>query len=138
MIYQYKKVRVQAMSLIDVKHFTVKEAERTLPLVKQIVRDILNNAYAIKYLSESLGSQAGENAVIEQLSGQIDSYLRELDEIGCIYKDWNFQVGLIDFPAIIDESEVVLCWRSDESKIRYYHNLSDGFAGRKPIPEELL
>jgi hypothetical protein len=126
------------MALTEVKHFTVKEAERTLPLVKQIVRDILNNAFAIKYLSDSFGNRSEESGVIEELAGQISSYVRELEEIGCNYKDWNFQVGLIDFPAIIDEEEVLLCWRTDEPGIRYFHGPDEGFVGRRPIPEEYL
>ncbi|MCI0613876.1 DUF2203 domain-containing protein [bacterium] len=39
----------------------------------------------------------------------------------------------MDFPAIIDGESVLLCWRYGEKSIDYYHNLSDGFAGRKPI-----
>lgn len=59
----------------------------------------------------------------------------EFKEIGCFYKDWNFAVGLVDFPAIIDGEEVYLCWKSDEEKILYYHGISDGFRGRKLIHE---
>jgi hypothetical protein len=27
--------------------------------------------------------------------------MQELEEIGCYFKDWNFSIGLIDFPAIL-------------------------------------
>jgi hypothetical protein len=126
------------MSAIEVKHFTVKEARRTLPLVKQIVRDILNNAFEIRTIAESLNGQIEENREIENLANQINTFMKELEEIGCTYKDWNFQIGLVDFPSIIDEEEVLLCWRSDEDDIRFYHSLSDGYTGRKPIPEIYL
>jgi len=41
--------------------------------------------------------------------------------------------GLIDFPAIIDDSEVYLCWQLDESEIEYWHDLESGFGGRQPL-----
>lgn len=62
----------------------------------------------------------------------------ELEELGCFYRDWNFEKGLVDFPAIIDGQEVLLCWRSDEPELLYYHDYAAGFAGRKPIPREYL
>jgi len=64
--------------------------------------------------------------------------MRELEDIGCYYKDWNFSEGLVDFPAIIDGEEVYLCWKSNEDSIMYYHGINDGFRGRKLIPEYLF
>ena len=126
------------MSLTEIKYFTHYEAKRTLPLVKQIVRDILNYANQIKAIAESLGGKIEDNQEIQLLISEIDSFMKELNDIGCTYKDWNFQIGLVDFPAIIDNEEVLLCWRSDEDDIRFYHGIEEGFAGRKPIPEEYL
>ena len=126
------------MPTIEVKHFTVKEARRTLPLVKQIVRDILNNAFEIRTIAESLNGQIEENREIKILASQINTFMKELEEIGCTYKDWNFQIGLVDFPSFIDDEEVQLCWRSDEDNIRFYHSVNKGYAGRKPIPEFYL
>ena len=66
----------------------------------------------------------------------IQSYMDELTEIGCYFKDWDFSVGLIDFPSVIDGQDVLLCWRSDEADIRYYHDTASGYSGRKPIPDD--
>jgi len=126
------------MPQTEVKYFTPYEAKRTLPLVKQIVRDILNNAFQIKTIAESLGGKIEYSQEIQQLITEIDSFMKELNDIGCTYKDWNFQIGLVDFPAVIDNEEVLLCWRSDEDDIRFYHGIEEGFTGRKPIPEEYL
>jgi hypothetical protein len=98
----------------------------------------LNNAFQIKSIAESLGGKIDDNQEIQQLISDIDSFMKELNDIGCTYKDWNFQLGLVDFPAVIDNEEVLLCWRSDEDDIRFYHGIEEGFAGRKPIPEEYL
>lgn len=126
------------MSQAEVKYFSTQEAQRTLPLVRQIVRDILNNATQIKTIADSLGGKFEDNVEISQLTAQIDSFMNELDELGCSYKDWNFKIGLVDFPSIIDGEDVLLCWRSDEDTIRFYHSVEGGFVGRKPIPQEYL
>lgn len=110
--------------------FSVTEAQRTLPLVRSIVRDILD-----------LGAQArdvvagrADEFTIEELQDQLREHLSELAGIGCYYKDWNFRIGLVDFPALIDGEVVFLCWRSDEPELRYYHRIEDGYAGRRPLP----
>ncbi len=126
------------MSQTDIKYFTVREANKTLPLVKKIVKDILDSAYQVKIIAESFDGKIEENKEINQYLSNIEYYMKELEEIGCSYKDWNYEIGLVDFPAVIDSEEVLLCWRSDEEKIIYYHGINDGYAGRKPIPEELL
>ncbi len=122
------------MQQTAVKYFTPKEAQKTLPLVKQIIRDIINNSFQIRTIVESMGGEIYENAEVKKLAREIDGFIKELEEIGCHYKDWNFSIGLVDFPAIIDGREVYLCWRSDEDEIKYYHEIDEGFADRKPIP----
>lgn len=120
----------------ETKYFSPSEAVRTLPLVKKIVSDILTDASQLRIISSSIAVNAEKDPDIIKLTQNIEGYLKELEEIGCFFKDWNFQLGLVDFPSIIDGKEVMLCWRSDEESIMYYHGISDGYVGRKPIPEE--
>jgi hypothetical protein len=124
--------------MTDLKLFTPKEANQTLPLVKSIVEDILNTGKTIRELSQKIGAGAEENPEVKRCISQLEEMFDELERIGCSYKDWNFTVGLVDFPGIIEGREVMLCWRSDEDALRYYHELDEGFAGRKPIPLEGL
>ena len=42
--------------------------------------------------------------------------------------------GLIDFPAVIDGQDALLCWQLGEPRIAYWHTPEDGFAGRRPLP----
>ncbi|MCB0258995.1 MAG: DUF2203 domain-containing protein [Calditrichaeota bacterium] len=116
------------------KIFTPAEARQTLPLVRRIVNDILNLSYEINSLSALLGDDASGHPQIEEMLTHLDDYFREMEEIGCYYKDWGFSIGLVDFPAIIDGELVFLCWRSDEPEIRFYHSIDAGYAGRKEIP----
>ena len=73
---------------------------------------------------------------INRLMDQLDELFEETEALGCYYKDWNFTVGLVDFPAKINGKDVMLCWRSDEDEIRYFHDAESGYSGRRLIPKE--
>jgi hypothetical protein len=120
----------------ETKYFAPGEAVKTLPLVKKIVSDILSDASQIRSISSALASNIENNPEIIRLTENIKGYLEELEEVGCYFKDWNFQLGLVDFPSIIDGKEVLLCWRSDEESIQFYHGMDEGYVGRKLIPVE--
>lgn len=122
--------------MIETRYFTPVEAQMTLPLVKKIVKDILDTTKEIKLLADDLDGQVEENEKIKKMISDINGFMNELEEVGCYYKDWNFTIGLVDFPAYIEGEEVFLCWRSDEDDIRYYHTIDEGYAGRKLIPEK--
>ena len=44
--------------------------------------------------------------------------------------------GLVDFPALRDGEEILLCWRLGEDEITHWHGLEEGFAGRKRLDPE--
>ncbi len=122
----------------DIKYFTPEEARKTLPLVKQIVRDILDTTKEMRLLAEEIGNNAEGDDRIKKMASDVDKFMTELEEIGCYFKDWNFRIGLVDFPGLIEGREVFFCWKSDEDNIEFYHELKEGFAGRKSIPIELF
>lgn len=125
--------------MIDTKYFTPLEAQNTLPLVKKIVKDILDTSREMRLLAEELQDEYIKNDFrIKKMAEEINGFMAELEEIGCFYKDWNFTIGLVDFPAMFDNKEVMLCWKSDEDDIRFFHDVDAGYSGRKPIPEEYL
>ena len=72
----------------------------------------------------------------QQLAESMKAALNRILETGCLIKD--LEVGLLDFPALINNEEVYLCWRLGEDRIRFYHRQDEGFAGRKPLdPRDL-
>ncbi len=117
--------------------FTPAEANRTLPLVRRIVADVLEAGRALRELAADPAVDA-DDARVAELQARLGDLGGELDQIGCQYKDWGFEMGLIDFPGEIDGRPVLLCWRSDEEAVGWYHPAETGFAGRRPIPEALL
>ena len=74
----------------------------------------------------------------EQAKEKVTQAVNEIHETGCVVKD--LDEGLVDFPSLRDGQEVYLCWKLGEEHIGYWHGLTEGFAGRKPLenagPEE--
>lgn len=122
--------------MVETKYFTPEEARKTLPLVRKIVKDILDTTREMRLLADDLNGKVEEDPAIQKMVQDVNGFMNELEEIGCFYKDWNFTIGLVDFPAFIDGKEVLLCWKSDEDDVTYFHEIDAGFAGRKLIPSE--
>ncbi len=114
------------------KLFTVEEANQRLPLIKKITEDVLVKGKRLKALSLLQTTPLVEREQ-KELTLQIEHLMDEMEDLGCYFKDWNFEIGLVDFPATIDGEEVFLCWRSDEPKIEWYHTRGEGYASRRKI-----
>jgi hypothetical protein len=67
----------------------------------------------------------------DRLNEAIENVLEQIQDTGCVVKD--LDVGLLDFPARINDEDVYLCWKLGEDRIRFYHRQDEGFSGRKPI-----
>jgi hypothetical protein len=129
------------------KSFTVAEANATLPLVRAIVRDIMDLAHNLRERQDRLArARPTERTVIleahaeelrqaqaefERDQDRLAEYARELKNLGVELKD--YFTGLVDFPSRLDGREVYLCWRFGEDKIAHWHELDAGFAGRQKL-----
>ncbi len=117
--------------------FTLEEANRSLPLVARIVRDIVNTHALASQLQEKLDeSPAGKEAAatrarLQEVLSRLQDYVDELTAVGAALKDYD--MGLIDFPSQHQGREVYLCWKLGEEQIGYWHELHTGFAGRQPV-----
>jgi hypothetical protein len=129
------------------KYFTLAEANRTLPLVKRIVADItalhprwrelvaqyeLVAARAKPEWGES-AEQVGLRTRIDAVAREIDRYLAELEQIGCVFK--GFEQGLVDFYGKLEDRDIFWCWKVGEDRVEHWHELEAGYAGRQPVPE---
>lgn len=121
--------------MTQTRFFTLEEANRTLPLVRRIVADILKAGQDIRIVSLEIENPEEDPRIIA-LMDELDALFEEIESLGCSYKDWNFQMGLVDFPCVIQGQEACLCWRSDEPEILYYHDEESGYAGRRPLPAQ--
>jgi hypothetical protein len=127
-----------------VRHFTVAQANATLPLVRRIVFDLLDlhprwRAAVVAFEAEqALTTAAGEtdaarDARLEagRLAGEIEACLEELEQVGCVFK--GFDAGLVDFPSTLDGRDIYLCWQHGEPAVEHWHDIDAGFGGRQPI-----
>lgn len=120
------------------KFFTPQQANQRLPYIKRIVDDILAKGQQMKALL-SLPHPTGErDKELMALDAKMKLMMKELEDLGCYFKDWHFEVGLVDFPSIINGQEALLCWKSDEPAVEWFHSYEDGFGGRQAITTELI
>ncbi len=122
--------------------FTVEEANRALPLVSRIVRDIVAQYGKLEELRKVRHSRSDEEqrSTREEHREQaasaarhLDEFAGELSELGVRLK--NLEVGLADFPGRRNKRSVMLCWKLGEPEVRFWHDPEAGFAHRQPIDE---
>ena len=78
---------------------------------------------------------ARRKAEREKAIHRVKDSLAEIDATGVQVKD--LDMGLLDFPCVVDGRTVLLCWKLGEKGITHWHGVDEGFAGRKPIDERI-
>ena len=122
------------------RYFTIEEANAYIPeLVDEIsllraIRNQLTGLHAkITPLLEVVSSNGGSKhtPALLRATARFREVLERIAERGCHLK--GLDPGLVDFPYLRNGREVYLCWRMGEKKIRYWHEIEDGFEGRQPL-----
>jgi hypothetical protein len=127
------------------RRFTPSEAnsalERVRPLAERMVavrarlRELEDEQREVVKIVAGNGSgyAVGEARTPEyaRLAGELEDCFNQLTEIGVEVKDVG--TGLLDFPALRDDAEVLLCWRVGEDEVEWWHDAEEGFAGRRRI-----
>jgi hypothetical protein len=130
------------------QYFTPEEASELLPEVRRLAERMVRGRRALARALErqeqlraviqsngggiSAQAPADVQAHIERAAAAIARAIDGIQELGAIVKD--IDRGLVDFPALRDGEEVLLCWQLGEDEIRYWHGVDEGFAGRKELP----
>ncbi len=70
------------------------------------------------------------------LSSRLEEAVGALRSEGIEVKD--LSTGLVDFYALEGGEVVLLCWRVGETEVGYFHTLTGGFAGRRPLPSRSI
>ncbi len=69
---------------------------------------------------------------LDGLAIEVREILQEVLALGGVTKD--LEMGLVDFPGVVEDETVNLCWKVGESEVRFWHGLDEGYAQRKPLP----
>src|SRR5271167_2817115 len=128
--------------------FSLTEAERARREVEPLLVDAMEARRKLADLDEKLGEvshriqmMGGISVAYEsvahlrvehnRLVTQIQDALDRIHATGCFVKD--LETGLVDFPSVLGDQEIYLCWRLGEDRIRFWHRQDEGFSARKPI-----
>ena len=118
------------------KVFSLDEANRSLPLVRRIVEDIVAAHRELHSLRDQMADAMDRRAVdhdIEHETRRMETLQNELEVVGCELKDPS--IGLIDFLGQHQGREIYLCWKLGEDQVQYWHELHSGFASRRPVSQ---
>jgi hypothetical protein len=129
------------MEYLHKKHFTLEQAQlmvtgivphiRELVALKRKLDDRGFDIYRHQYFGGS--GPNGERFFPPELERLVE-IVQNLSKKGILVK--SVDDGLIDFPHLrSNDEEVYLCWKLGESDIQYWHNVADGFSGRKPLKD---
>jgi hypothetical protein len=136
---------------VENKIFTLGEANSLLPQLKedllklQLLAGQFEEQYVELQKKKSLHQQlhfgaGGDEDPFFEAEGKLEFMRVEADLLianfarkGVLLKMVN--PGLLDFPAIVDGKDVLICWKEGEERISHYHGWNDGFMGRKPLPD---
>src|SRR5262245_35018860 len=127
------------------RFFTPSQANSMLPLVRRIVEDITQLAGTLRERHQTLNrlkpregrelspSQRQEvelnEAELVKGGERMEELVQELIDLGVLLKD--FDIGLVDFPHLMDGREVYLCWKLGEPEVAHWHEVNSGYAGRQ-------
>lgn len=129
--------------------FTVDQANRTLPLVRKIVEDVVREhrrwqeaIVELDLMSAGVRPELPDPRVvalerrIQKIAREIDSFQTELESLDIQLKDR--RIGLIDFPSELDGRPMLLCWQLGEPSVQFWHDSDSGYAGRQPLSPTLV
>jgi hypothetical protein len=132
------------------RYFTPSEANELLAEVRPLAESLVQHRQGMRLAAERRARLtariAGNGGDLDpQEPGELDEqFQREshavtqaaerLERLGVLVKD--LDSGLVDFPALHEGEEVLLCWQVGEDEVAHWHGVDEGFAGRKPLPFE--
>ena len=138
--------------MAKMKTFTLAEAHRLLPVLKSLIKRAMDGKQVIEQVEKELQELnhrillsgglfvdipkvARRRAERDRAVQNTKDAMAEVEAIGVQIKD--LDIGLLDFPCVVDDQIVLLCWKFGEEKIEFWHGLEEGFRGRKPIDQRI-
>lgn len=132
------------------KYFDRREAEELLVTIAPWIEEARGEKEKIEAFKNELAQVASRIMVMGGVFPPVVSLLRKKSEhdetaerlleivnriqsTGVVVKD--LDVGLVDFPSLLEGEEIYLCWKLGEDRITFWHGVHEGYNGRKPIDD---
>jgi hypothetical protein len=122
------------------RYFSLEQANQLLEVITPLIAEMIairNTILELQPQLETVLNKAVNNGG-SLISGEVlkafealKNVINNVQQYDVFVKDVN--TGLIDFPSIRDGEVVFLCWQFGEAQIEYWHELEEGFQGRKPV-----
>ena len=135
------------------RHYSVAEVEALIPTLEQVFTQVIQLRAGLRGIEQQL-ERAGASVETDEDAAESESpevrkaravfrgYYEALSDgleriraVGGDVKD--LDLGLVDFPGLRDDEEILLCWRLGEKRIEYWHTVDSGFAGRRRLDERV-
>ncbi len=132
--------------------FSLDEAQSLLPVLETLLRRAIAEKQQIEAIAQEFQQVAGhvfatggcelDVVALSRRKAKRDKSVQHLkdtvEEIGAMgvqVKD--LDMGLLDFPCVVEGQVILLCWKLGEKAITFWHGLEEGYAGRKPIDDRI-
>jgi len=133
--------------------FTLSEAQTLVPVLESLLRSAMEGKKTMQEVEAEL-QEVGQRIFVnggmlvdvialgkrkaqrDKAVHTVKDALGEIDSAGVQVKD--LDVGLLDFPCVVEGRVILLCWKLGEPGIGFWHGTEEGFAGRKPIDEKII
>ena len=133
------------------KRFTLAQAQSLIPRVDRLLRaamalksGFIESERALQSFNERIMLMGGmivdrdrflqAKSRRESEAERLRNAVEQLQDLGCLVKD--LDTGLVDFPTLFRGQEVYLCWKLGEANIQFWHDVDQGFRGRKAIDRD--
>jgi hypothetical protein len=129
------------------RYFTLEEANDLLDELRPVAEEMVARRHELveaqarrAALVAQVGGNGGDltpsdfaeaDAELEDAATALARCVERIQAAGVLVKD--LDQGLLDFPALREGEEILLCWQVGEDEIRFWHGREEGFAGRKPL-----
>ena len=122
--------------------FTLAEANALIPeleqhwtTIKQGRQILLDTRDEVKKASAHADVGGGTVVGVKYIKGlqDINGSLHAIQEVGVVIKD--VEIGLCDFPFMLNDKLVFLCWKPGEKEVGWWHDIDSGYSSRQPIDQ---
>ena len=127
----------------DARRFTIDEANALIPRLEMLMADAQRAALALRSAMQETSAD-GEPVDARTTKDvlrirpdladdvhRLEWAVAEIESLGCQFK--GLDLGLVDFPAQVDGTTVLLCWQYGEKQIAFWHRTDEGFANRRAL-----
>ena len=116
--------------------FTLEEARKELTRVRPVLDELVVVRADVVELAAAVSTgsahRLGGLPEWKAAEARLDELMTEVQQTGAELK--GVAPLLVDFPADLDGTPVMLCWLEGEAELAWYHRVDLGFAARRRLP----